>query len=81
MRWPEAKIIAGPAEQYKLLDLRIDPGEMQNLYSSQPDAYAEWVQQIQRWIAQNREHPARPAAPIELPPDVKEQLRALGYLK
>jgi arylsulfatase A-like enzyme len=81
LRWPEAKIIAEPGEQYKLLDLRSDPSEMQNLYPTQPDAYAEWVRRIQRWIARNREHPARPAAPVELPPDVEEQLRALGYLK
>ena len=81
LRMDGVKIIAEPKNEYKVLDLREDPDELQNLYSARPEAYAAWVELVQAWIAENKKDPARPAAPIELPPEVEEQLRALGYMK
>jgi len=81
LRINDVKIIAEPNNEYKLLDLRKDPGELRNLYQLQPQAYGEWVSLIRDWISDCEALAGPLAQPVELTPDVERQLRALGYLK
>ena len=60
---------------HELYDLEKDPGEARNLYGEQPDARASLEAELENWRQRHRED----HAPIEISPDVKRALEALGY--
>jgi arylsulfatase A-like enzyme len=81
LRIDGVKIIAEPDNEYKVLDLDNDPRELRNLYRLKPEAYADRVRLIRDWISDCAASAGLMAEPVELTPDVKQQLRALGYLE
>jgi arylsulfatase A-like enzyme len=61
----------------KLFDLEADPGEQRNLRREQPELLARLEAQLERIYAQGLTSAPR----RELPPDVEEKLRSLGYVQ
>lgn len=81
----EWKLLKGPGELY---DLRDDPGEITNLHARQPAVVAELTSQLERLIRRDRaarqdfdQEAASHVDRVELSPEEREQLRALGYLE
>jgi arylsulfatase A-like enzyme len=62
--------------RYSLYDLERDPGEQTDLVESEAEVAAELRAQLDTFVAGGRD--AR--APVELSPEVIEELRSLGYL-
>lgn len=65
----------GPVELY---DLRLDPREKKNLSDQQPDLAAGIIRWINDFYAQARKSQV---SKVEIDDTVKEQLKALGYIK
>lgn len=61
----------------KLFDLEADPGEQKNLRREQPERAERMFQQLEAHYAQG----ATSAPRKDLPPDLEERLRSLGYVK
>jgi len=61
----------------ELYDLRSDPGETRNLAAERPETVRELAALARRRLA---EHPLKILDAGELAPEMREQLRALGYL-
>ncbi len=61
----------------KLFDLESDPGEQRNLRKQR----RELAESLQKELAAYYAAPTHQAPGRELPPDVEEKLRSLGYVK
>jgi arylsulfatase A-like enzyme len=70
---PLKYIEAEQEASYELYDLRTDPGERTNLYSTTPDVAHVLSGALHAWL----ERPAATSSAV--PDDVAERLRALGY--
>lgn len=69
-----------PAPVEGLFDLDADPHELQNLVAARPELAAELRARLEETVAEAAaRRPATTTLPIEVPADVREQLRALGY--
>jgi len=68
--------------EYELYDLRHDPGELDNVYSSRPQVAAKLRRVLAEWSAPWRERAYRwPVVRGQLlDEETRERLRALGYL-
>jgi arylsulfatase A-like enzyme len=65
-----------PIARAELYDLTTDPGERRNLAQRHPEKVAELRERIRRRFGDA----SRRAVPQEVPEDLKQELRALGYL-
>ena len=78
VRTPTTKLIWASDGQHALYDLRHDPHETHNLFPLEPKLAAEYLAILDTW------HPAVAATSGTPPPpmdeDVRQRLRALGYL-
>ncbi len=77
-----SKLIAYPTatgESFELFNLERDPGEQHSVAAEQPKV----VERLRRELARWRVHTGadQPTPPPDLTPDVREALRALGYLE
>lgn len=75
-RW---KLIAYPGTEqdyFELYNLENDPGETRNVAAEHPEVRATLADALARWRA--RSSPARPEA--ELPDELRNKLRQLGYI-
>jgi arylsulfatase A-like enzyme len=65
----------------RLFDLGTDPDERHDLSSNAADVVDAMLARQAAWATRVDLRPPRtPASPTPVPPDVREQLRALGYL-
>jgi arylsulfatase A-like enzyme len=82
VRYPDLKLIEYPAAQedfYKqLFALDADPGERNNLAHDDPRRAKTLHDQLEHFRRETRAD--RVGAPPELPPEIEEGLRALGYI-
>jgi hypothetical protein len=74
-RW---KLIVHSDGKPELYDLQADPHEDRDLWAQQPAAAASLTRNIERWEQVNAPRKADKAP--EVPGDVLERLRSLGYL-
>jgi choline-sulfatase len=72
------KYIAAPRPE--LFDLKDDPGESKNLVASSPAKAEALRQALAQRLAVEREIAKAPAAAAAVPPELLEQLGALGYV-
>ncbi|NIM67894.1 MAG: hypothetical protein GTO55_07115 [Armatimonadetes bacterium] len=73
-----------PKKSVGLWNLNSDPAEQVDLTESLPVRAAYHEQMIARWLAQQtylRDQTAITMPSVEMTEELKEQLRALGYLK
>jgi len=73
-------IVRGKGATPLLFDLEHDPGEQHNLAAAQPETVRQMVNALRRHDAANTAHPGLARSEVELSDDVRERLRALGYL-
>lgn len=88
IRWPWKYILnlKPPAElrppRHELYNLEEDPHETRNLVAEQPDMVARDEAEVLDWAKRTERPQSRTARPPDLTePGLKEQLRALGYLR
>ena len=62
----------------RLYDLETDPGETRDASLEETDLFADLDARMSRWLETMSDQPRAPTA--DLTPDLKEKLRALGYL-
>jgi arylsulfatase A-like enzyme/Tfp pilus assembly protein PilF len=74
-RW---KYIQAPRPE--LYDLRDDPGEEKNLVAEQPERAAAFRSALGRRLEAEKATAATPSAAAAIPPELLEQLGALGYV-
>jgi arylsulfatase A-like enzyme len=78
IRQGDWKLILSPAELgMELFDLARDPGELHNLAGLHPQRTSRLHAELAAWQARQG---TRSAAPAEVAPEVRERLRALGYV-
>lgn len=71
---------------YELYDLRNDPAESRNLYSSQPERVAQIEEMIAEWREKNQRLSNKLLGPSEdsdkekFTPEMRDTLKAIGYL-
>ena len=65
----------GSLGRFRLFDLEADPGETQNLVDQEPLLRGALAQALRRGLAGSAE-----ASQIELDPETRRRLEALGYL-
>ncbi|MDH3602991.1 MAG: sulfatase-like hydrolase/transferase, partial [Candidatus Tectomicrobia bacterium] len=78
LRTPEHKFIWASNGQHALYDLRRDPQEHTNRYNDEPKLAAALEKALRAWQPPTGV-PLNPPQP-EMPPDVQQRLRALGYI-
>ena len=74
------KLIEFPRGEHpdELYDLAADPGEHRNLAAGRPDLVRESSKRLEEYWSELGTVDS--SVPVELTPEVEEQLRALGYL-
>lgn len=70
-----------PKSALGLWDTKADPAEKQNLFLHNPARAAACRQLIDAWMAEERAAAEGTPSRIELAPETREQLKALGYLR
>jgi arylsulfatase A-like enzyme len=78
LRTPEHKFIWASDGHHALYDLRRDPQEQTNRYAEEAQLAATLEQALMAWQPPTGV-PLSPPQP-EMPPDVQQRLRALGYI-
>lgn len=82
VRMGRHKLLVSPGGEERLYDLEEDPFEHQDLRAGEPRTAGRLRSELRRWLQEGerlaREAPG--AVSRELPPEVVEELRALGYL-
>ena len=78
LRWP-MKLVESVRAPPKLFDLRADPGERHDLAPRSEAMVRGLAQQLQRLSPGSKSGEAGEA--VELPPEMVEQLRSLGYVQ
>lgn len=82
VRMGRYKLIAGWRRTPELYDLESDPYEHHDLRDAEPETARRLQAELRRWL-EEEERLAAETAPVEkreLPPEVVDELRALGYL-
>jgi arylsulfatase A-like enzyme len=78
LRTPEAKLIWASDGQHALYDLRQDPGETTNRFTAEPERAQALMEALMAWQPPTGVPLYAPTP--ELDPDVRQRLRALGYV-
>jgi arylsulfatase A-like enzyme len=79
--WRQWKLIRRSSEFHELYSLRDDPYEMTNLWSEESDLARTLSKKMEDWLASFDPHIRNGESRVETQEDVKERLRALGYLE
>lgn len=76
------KLYRGPGERRGLYDLQADPGEERDLLAAEPATARLLARELAAWLEQEEAlaRVVEQAGTRELPPEVLEELRTLGYL-
>jgi arylsulfatase A-like enzyme len=75
-RWKLIRYPGTKGDPLELYDLAQDPGEKRNVGEEFPSVRDAHLEELERWQANSQETVSEPA---EIPSDVRENLRALGY--
>ena len=82
VRVPGFKLIFDPgADRQVLYDLTADPGETRDASAQHPQVVARLLELLQRYEARKAAHDGFAGEAAEVPPDVAERLRSLGYFQ
>lgn len=71
----------GATGRSTLYDLHDDPGERVNVADANPEVVDRLVAILRNHVAANAAHPGLEGRAADVPPDVAERLRSLGYLE
>jgi arylsulfatase A-like enzyme len=74
------KIICGKASGPELYDVDVDPGEVRNSASGDPARTESMSEALHEFLASTHAYEPADADPVEMAPEHRERLEALGYV-
>jgi arylsulfatase len=80
-RWPYKLIATLPAGPTSLYDVERDPGEQHDLAAAEPELVRELWRELERYLASPAMQPHFASAQVDVPPDLEERLKELGYVE
>jgi arylsulfatase A-like enzyme len=80
LRSDRYKLIWHEVHGVELYDLESDPEELDDMSDSRPELREALLGQLEPWLEPGPERGDEPVDPLDLDPEAREQLRALGYV-